>query len=146
MLGIVGSLGVPTLARRFSDQRPAAVIVSLVAMVGFLGLFLAPPQTAILWAILFGIGNGGALSLALLLIVLRSADEHVAAQLSSMAQSAGYLIAATGPLVTGLLHTLLGGWSASIWFLALASLACLLTGFLAGYDRVVGSRGVVRPL
>ena len=86
----------------------------------------------------FGVGNGGTLSLALLLIVLRSADEHVAARLSNMAQSAGYLIAATGPLVTGLLHALLGGWSAPIWFLVLAGLACLVAGFPAGYNRIVG--------
>jgi len=138
VFGIVGSLGAPTLARRFGDQRPAVVVASLIQMVGFLGLFLAPAQTAIFCAAVFGVGNGGTLSLALLLIVLRSADEHVAARLSSMAQAAGYLIAATGPLVTGLLHELLGGWSASIWFLMLAGLACLLAGFSAGYDRVVG--------
>jgi CP family cyanate transporter-like MFS transporter len=142
VFGIVGSLGMPTLARRFGDQRPAVVVASLIQMVGFLGLFLAPAQTAIFWAAVFGVGNGGTLSLALLLIVLRSADEHVAARLSSMAQAAGYLIAATGPLVTGLLHELLGGWSASIWFLMLAGLACLLAGFSAGYDRVVGGAPV----
>ena len=138
VFGIVGSMGAPTLARRFADQRPAVVIFSLIQIAGFLGLFLAPPHTAILWAAIFGVGNGGTLSLSLLLIVLRSADEHVAARLSSMAQSAGYLIAATGPLVTGLLHALLGGWSAPIGFLVLAGLACLVAGFPAGCKRVVG--------
>jgi CP family cyanate transporter-like MFS transporter len=56
-----------------------------------------------------------------------------------MAQSAGYLIAATGPLFTGLLHALLGGWSAPIGFLVLVGIACLVAGFPAGYRRVVGS-------
>ena len=39
---------------------------------------------------------------------------------------------------TGLLHALLGGWSAPIWFLVLAGLACLVAGFPAGYNRIVG--------
>ncbi|MFH0915658.1 MAG: MFS transporter [bacterium] len=137
--GVGGSLLAPTLARRFSDQRPAVIVTCLIQLAGFLGIFLAPKQTAIFWAAVFGIGNGGTLSLSLLLIVLRAADEHVAAKLSSMAQSAGYLITAMGPLIVGLLHGLTGNWSAAMWFLIACAAGCLLVGLPAGRDRLVGA-------
>ncbi|WP_285773141.1 hypothetical protein [Microtetraspora sp. NBRC 13810] len=44
-----------------------------------------------LWMILLGLGQGAAISLAMLFIVLRAADSRHAAQLSSMAQGVGYL-------------------------------------------------------
>jgi CP family cyanate transporter-like MFS transporter len=44
-------------------------------------------------AIVLGLGQGGTFSLALTLIVLRSRDAHVAANLSSMAQGIGYTLA-----------------------------------------------------
>jgi len=34
------------------------VVTCLIQLTGFLGIFLAPTQTAILWAAIFGIGNG----------------------------------------------------------------------------------------
>jgi MFS transporter, CP family, cyanate transporter len=141
VFGVFGSLGAPALARRLPDQRPAVVISCLIQIAGFLCLMVAPPSAAFVWAALFGIGNGATLSLSYLLIVLRSADEHVAARLSSMAQCGGYLIAAAGPLLSGLLHTLTGSWTASTWFLIVAGVACLASGFPAGYDRVVGGAG-----
>jgi CP family cyanate transporter-like MFS transporter len=108
--------------------------------VGFLGMFLAPTSTAFLWAAIFGVGNGGTFSLSLLLIVLRSADEHVAARLSSMVQTGGYLIAASGPLALGVLHSLTHSWIPPMLFLVAASLACLLAGLGAGRSRVVENR------
>src|SRR4029453_4792462 len=54
--------------------------------------------------VILGLGQGAALSLALLMIVLRAGDDHTAARLSSMAQGFGYLLAAAGPLGMGLPH------------------------------------------
>jgi MFS transporter, CP family, cyanate transporter len=140
VVGITGSLVAPPLAARMRDQRLALVIVTATQMAGFLGMFLAPTRTAFLWAAIFGIGNGGTFSLSLLLIVLRSADEHVAARLSSMAQTGGYLIAAAGPLTLGVLHSLTHSWIPPMLFLVAASLACLFAGLGAGRRRVVDRR------
>jgi len=139
--GVPGSLLAPALARRLPDQRPAVVVACLIQLAGFLGIFLAPPRTIVLWAAIFGVGNGATLSLSLLLIVLRAADEHFAAKLSAMAQSAGYLISATGPLIAGLLHGLTGGWSAAMWFLVACATGCLLVGLPAGRNRLLGAAG-----
>ena len=140
VVGITGSLVAPPLATRMRDQRLALIVATATQMVGFLGMFLAPTSTAFLWAAIFGVGNGGTFSLSLLLIVLRSADEHVAARLSSMAQTGGYLIAAAGPLALGVLHSLTHSWIPPMLFLVAASLACLLAGLGAGRSKVVENR------
>jgi len=60
---------------------------------GLVGLLFAPATGTYLWFVLFGLGQGAALSLAMLFIVQRSPDTRHAAQLSSMAQCFGYLLA-----------------------------------------------------
>lgn len=136
-LGMIGSLIAPLLAGRVRDQRTAVIISAGVTIVGFFGLLLGPTAMAFFWMALVGVGTGAQFGLALLLIVLRSADGHVAARLSSMAQSGGYLIAATGPLVMGVLHSLTKGWFASVAFLILATAVGLVSGYGAARDRVV---------
>jgi len=78
--------------------------------------------------IILGLGQGAALSLALLMIVLRAADDETAPRLSSMAQGFGYLLAATGPLAMGLMHAATGSWD----------LALVLLVGLCGVELVVG--------
>jgi MFS transporter, CP family, cyanate transporter len=127
----------PVLAHKMRDQRPAvAGCVALTAM-GLAGILLAPSSTALVWVIVLGLGQGAALSLALLMIVLRAADDHTAARLSSMAQGFGYLLAAAGPLVMGLLHAATGGWDVPlVWLIALCAIE-LLAGLAAGRARLV---------
>ena len=59
---------------------------------------------------------GSQFGLAVLFLVLRSANGSVAARLSSMAQCGAYLIAAAGPFVMGFLHTATRGWVVPILF------------------------------
>ena len=57
-----------------------------------------------------------------------------------MSQSVGYVIAAFGPVAFGALHSLTGGWIASL-ALVLAVLAALtIVGVFAGRDRYVLAR------
>jgi CP family cyanate transporter-like MFS transporter len=127
----------PVLAHRMADQRKAVAGCVALTATGLLGILLAPSSTALVWVIVLGLGQGAALSLALLMIVLRAADDHTAARLSSMAQGFGYLLAATGPLVMGLLHAATGSWDVPLaWLVALCSLE-LLVGLAAARTRVV---------
>ncbi len=136
-VGMVGALTAPLFAGRVRDQRMAVVVSAGVTLAGFLGLLLAPNGQAFFWMAVLGIGQGAGFGLAVLLIVLRSSDGHVAARLSGMAQSGGYLIAATGPLVMGLLKSATGGWVIPIVFLILATVLGLIMGYKAGRDRVI---------
>jgi CP family cyanate transporter-like MFS transporter len=138
-LGIVGNLTAPVIAARLPDQRlPVGVAISLTT-VGLLGVMLAPASTAIVWASVLGVAQGASLSLALLMIVLRSADADSAAALSGMAQSGGYLLASLGPLTMGLLHAATGDWTVPLLFLLAVAVAIWIPGLTAARAGLVTS-------
>ncbi|MEP6559019.1 MAG: cyanate transporter, partial [Burkholderiales bacterium] len=81
--------------------------------------------------------QGGSFALALTLIVLRSPDSQVAAQLSGMAQGVGYLIAACGPMLAGLLRGWTGDFSATWWLFVAIGTVAVAAGLGAGRARMV---------
>ncbi|WP_438308128.1 CynX/NimT family MFS transporter [Pseudomonas guariconensis] len=129
---LVSSLSAPWLATRGKDQRLAIVIVMLVTLAGLFGCLYAPVSGLWGWAVVLGLGQGGTFALALTLIVLRSKDSHVAANLSSMAQGVGYTLASAGPFAVGLVHDLTGGWTAVGWIFAALGIGAILFGLGAG--------------
>ncbi|WP_369200298.1 CynX/NimT family MFS transporter [Streptomyces sp. PU-14G] len=134
-----GSFVVPTLAGRMRSQRLLCAVVALFMALGIAGLLVAPVGGAWVWATLLGLGQGGALGIALTLMVLRSGDAHTAARLSGMAQTWGYLLAAAGPLVLGAVHQVTGGWTIPIVLLLCVCGALVLLGLGAGRDRRIGT-------
>ncbi|WP_060614290.1 CynX/NimT family MFS transporter [Pseudomonas brassicacearum] len=135
---LISSLAAPWLATRGKDQRLAIVIVMLMVLGGLFGCLYAPLDGLWGWAILLGLGQGGSFSLALTLIVLRSRDAHVAANLSSMAQGFGYTLASLGPFAVGVVHDLTGGWNALGWIFGLVGLGAIIAGIGAGRALYVG--------
>ena len=135
---LISSLAAPWLATRGKDQRLAIVIVMLMVLGGLFGSLYAPLDGLWGWAILLGLGQGGSFSLALTLIVLRSRDAHVAANLSSMAQGFGYTLASLGPFAVGVVHDLTGGWNALGWIFGLVGLGAIIAGIGAGRALYVG--------
>ncbi|UVL20252.1 CynX/NimT family MFS transporter [Pseudomonas sp. B21-023] len=135
---LVSSLSAPWLATRGKDQRLAIVVVMLVTLGGLFGCLYAPLEGLWGWAILLGLGQGGTFALALTLIVLRSKDAHVAANLSSMAQGVGYTLASMGPFAVGLVHDLTGGWGAVGWIFAVLGIGAIVFGLGAGRALHVG--------
>ncbi|MDR6715476.1 CP family cyanate transporter-like MFS transporter [Pseudomonas hunanensis] len=129
---LISSLSAPWLATRGKDQRLAIVIVMLVTLAGLFGCLYAPMSGLWGWAVLLGLGQGGTFALALTLIVLRSKDAHVAANLSSMAQGVGYTLASMGPFAVGLVHDLTGGWTAVGWIFAVLGVGAIVFGLKAG--------------
>lgn len=140
---LISSLGAPWLATRGKDQRLAIVVVMLLALAGLFGCLYAPLDGLWGWAIVLGLGQGGTFALALTLIVLRSQDAHVAANLSSMAQGIGYTLASMGPFAVGLVHDLTGGWDAVGWIFAVLGVGAIAFGLKAGRNlhvQVVSER------
>ena len=134
---LASSLAAPWLATRGKDQRLAIVVVMLLTLGGLFGCLYAPLDGLWGWAIVLGLGQGGTFSLALTLIVLRSRDAHVAANLSSMAQGIGYTLASLGPFAVGLVHDWTGGWTAIGWIFALLGVGAIIAGLGAGRARYV---------
>lgn len=130
---IVTALGVPVLAARMRSQRLLAVCVVVLATVGIVGVLTTGTAGAWPCAVLIGLGQGGALSLALVLMNLRTASAVEATALSASAQTVGYLLAATGPIAMGALHSLTGGWSVPLIALAATMAPLAVCGVVAGH-------------
>ncbi|MFG6136918.1 MFS transporter [Halomonas sp. B23F22_10] len=139
MLQLGAALSAPWLARLGRDQRPALVLVLSLIAGGFWILLQGPTEWRWAGVALLGFGQGGGFSMALSLIVLRTADARLAGKLSGMVQGMGYALASLGPLGVGVMLELdLGLASITAALLALAAAA---TGFalLAGRDRRLAS-------
>lgn len=124
-----------------NDQRLAISLTILLVLIGLLGCLYAPVQQLWLYAVILGLGQGASFSLALSLLVLRAPDALLAARLSSMAQSVGYILAALGPLLVGLIYEQTGHWQSLTPLFITISLGALLFGLAAGRNRLVGQPG-----
>ncbi|MGW0520532.1 MFS transporter [Crossiella sp. NPDC003009] len=137
VIGVPAALIVPPLVTRRRAQSGWAVAMTATSLLGVLGLLVAPTLSPVLWVALLGVGMGGLFPLALTFIALRSRTVADTAELSAMAQSLGYLIAAVGPFGVGMLHGWTGGWTASLLLVLTAMTIQLLIGYLAGRPRYV---------
>jgi CP family cyanate transporter-like MFS transporter len=139
-VGIPVALFAPILAGRRRSQRGYLAASALLSGAGILGLLLSGgeggAQTA-LWVSLLGVGQGASISLALTLFAMRTTDAREAARLSGMAQSLGYLLAATGPFLFGVLHDLTRSWSLPLALLFAVVIGQLFAGLGAGRDAYV---------
>jgi MFS transporter, CP family, cyanate transporter len=109
----------------------------LAIAVGLIGTLAAPTGSAVVWMLLLGLGQGSSLGLAIFFTAARAPDPVAAASLSGFAQSAGYLIAAAGPLGVGFLHRATGGWTVPVLVLLAIVGLQFWAGWLAGRSRIL---------
>jgi CP family cyanate transporter-like MFS transporter len=133
--GTVGAFNAPGVERRSRRPSTAVVLCFILCAAGYTGLLLSPGSAIFAWCILFGLGQGALLALALGYIGARAPDSRHAAHLSTMAQSVGYLIASAAPFAMGALHGLTNSWTLPIVMLLAALIPMLLTGLVASQDR-----------
>lgn len=127
----------PIVAYKFSDQRGIGVISGLMWFTGILGVTLFTGSTIIPFLILAGVGAGTTFTLAMMFFVLRTNSVEQSAQMSGMAQSAGYIIAATGPLFLGMISEFTGSWNIPLMILMTVSLIIAVLGYFAGNNKTV---------
>ncbi|WP_112155510.1 MFS transporter [Rhizobium sp. AN64] len=129
---------VPIIAGKLRDQRLITAAMIILGTVGAMGLLLAPTWSLSGVALLVGIGQGGGFAIALTLIVLRAGTPQVAARLSSVVQSVGYVVGGlVGPFAVGMLHDMTGGWSVIVIFFAVVGAASLVLGWRASRNRTI---------
>lgn len=131
---------VPVIAGRMSSQRMLVGITTTLLLTGTLGLLYGSSNIILLWIIILGIGGGFAFSLSMMFFGLRTENAHQAAELSGMAQSIGYLLAAVGPALIGYLHDATNSWKLPLFILLGASVLLFLVGIGAAGNRIVGKR------
>lgn len=137
LIGVPATFIMPVLADRRPDQRLLVVLISLSFIVGLLGILIGSTSWTIVWMIFLGLGLGASISLALAFLSLRARSSQQAAELSGMAQSIGYTLAAVGPVLFGYLHDLTNKWSVPMIMLVLVGVFMLIAGLGAGRNIYV---------
>ena len=112
--GAASSLLIPVLAHRARNQRALIAATVAASAAGLAGVWFAPLGGTPAWVLVLGLGQGASLGLAIFFTMARAPNPQVAASLSGFAQSVGYLVATTGPLAVGFLHSALGGWTVPV--------------------------------
>ncbi|KAA0967045.1 MFS transporter [Sporosarcina sp. ANT_H38] len=128
---------VPILAGKVKDQRWIVAGVALLYLLGYGGIMVGGTALVPLWMIMIGIAGGAAFGLSMMFFSLRTRTPHEAADLSGMAQSFGYLLAAIGPVLFGLLHDFTSGWTVPMLIIIGATLIVFLSGMKAGKNTFV---------
>jgi len=139
VVAIVTMFLAPLVAERRPSQRGVVAVAVGVSGAGALGLLVAGSTAATLWVVLLGLGQGASFSLALTFFALRSPDAGHAAALSGMAQSVGYLLAAGGPFLFGVLRDATGSWKVPLTLLLAVTVSLLIAGLGAARDAHVGA-------
>ncbi|MGC4886236.1 MFS transporter [Micromonospora sp. DT227] len=135
-LGVPVALTMPALAGRLATLRPLVLSLTAFSTAAYVGLALAPRGLAPLWVLLLALGQG-AFPLILTTIGLRARTAEGTVALSAFAQSTGYVIAALGPLLVGILYEATGGWTAPLGFLLVALAVQTTAGMVIARPRYI---------
>lgn len=138
LLGIPFSFIMPMVAVRIGDQRLIVIVVNTLFVVGLIFLLLSHSFIGMFIAItLTGMAVGSNFSLALTFLSIRAQGAQNVAELSGMAQSIGYCIAALGPVLLGLLFDITQEWKYPIMVLIAVVVTLTFFGYQAGKKRLV---------
>jgi MFS transporter, CP family, cyanate transporter len=116
-IGVPLGLTLPFVMRKFESLSTAAMISSAVVVVGTIGLAISPGSFIWLWLGLMGLGGGLAFPLSLAMITQRARTADITTSLSAMGQGFGYLIAALGTYLIGIVASWSNGWVVPAWIL-----------------------------
>lgn len=128
---------IPIIAGKMDNQKILGGLTGIVFIIGIIGLMSSEWYVILLAVILLGVGCGTGFSLSMMFFNLRTRNVMEAADLSGMAQSFGYLLAALGPVVIGLLQDLFHSWTMPFVLLIICGLIIGLVGTLAGRKVVI---------
>ena len=138
LMAIPATLLIPSLCDRWKDQRALSAGICAVYGLGILCLLAGQGQSVILLAVIcMAVGMGGSISLSIAFLSLRSPTPARASELSGMSQSAGYLLAALGPVLTGLMFDLRSSWTMPLLLLAVLTVVLAFCGMFAGRNETV---------
>lgn len=107
----------PILATKMKDQKIMIYAVGLLMFIGIGMLPIFKTNYIYITAIIIGMASGLAFSLSILFFSLKSKTMDGTIKISGKAQSVGYLIAAFGPPIFGLLYDWSLSWNTSFYFL-----------------------------
>ncbi|QDI92425.1 MFS transporter [Salicibibacter halophilus] len=136
LCGLPTNFLTPILATRLQNQRVIVLFIIFFYLAGFIGLYAIGHSVPLHFLFIFfiGIAQGASISLSFILFNLRTTSAQQASQLSGMAQSFGYLLAASGPILLGFLYDYTNTWGLPIIILTFLSIMLAIAGWNASKD------------
>lgn len=128
---------IPVVAEKMRNQKLLSGITGAFFIVGIFGILIGHEVLIPVAIIMIGMASGGAFSLCMMFFSLRTRDGYQASEMSGMAQSFGYLLAAVGPALFGALHDITGSWQMPLMMLIGLSVVIFFVAVAAGKDRLI---------
>lgn len=97
-------------AGRMRQHHTLIVVTALACATGLLGVLVLPSDARVGAVVVLGIGLGAGQAVPGVLYGKRGTDAAHTASLSAFAQTGGFVLAASGPLLASALHTRAGSW------------------------------------
>lgn len=128
---------IPLIAERMKNQTKMSMAVVFLFMLGTVCLMIDHPSLVPVAMIAIGVGSGSAFSLSMMFFSLRTSKGREAAEISGMAQSVGYLLAAVGPILFGALFDFTNSWHAPLIMMLIIAGIIGIAGYQASQDRLI---------
>lgn len=136
IVGLLGTFSAPLVAVRFKEQTKIAMALGVAYFLGFATLFLDAIPIVYFGLSLIGFSLGASISMAYMLIGLRTTG-RTTADLSGMSQSTGYYLASIGPLLVGILFDISVNWNLFILIMMGSAILFTFLGSKVGRDLKV---------
>lgn len=140
-IGLITTIGVPWAARRLGSRRSQLLLVAAGALVGIIGVVVAP-DLSFGWIVVLGLSLGAVFPLLLTLPVDVSESPGEAGSVAALMLLGGYVLASTGPVVLGFARDATGNFGASLWLLVGVAVVLLAMTSLLSPKRLRPSTSV----
>ena len=138
LCGLPGSFLMPIIAAKTKRQSLWGAILGLLYALGpAASVFADTTPGLVVSMICAGFASGACIAFAMTLFGLHTRDARDAAALSGLAQGVGYLLSAVGPICTGWLYDLSGGWTLPLSILTGVGVLVAVFGWLSGRNRII---------
>jgi len=137
--GLPCSFIVPFLSVRKNGFKKLLIMLLVGYAIAPLGYLISTNNLVFLTiiTIVTGFGSGLAFNMAIVFFTEKTTNPYQTAEVSGMAQSAGYLLAAIGPVTFGFIENLVSSWSFIIIILVLMSVLLTTSGvFIARHESI----------
>lgn len=120
---IAAALALPWIAQRFKATRLLLSITTALTSIALLLIGVAPAFVPVLVLATFGFVHSGGFAVSLSLLSSYASDAAASARITAMTYFMTYLVAATGPIITGAIVQATDSWAIVFGFLAVLTLA-----------------------
>lgn len=138
IMGMAGSAMLPFIMKKNKDQSVTGILLGALYLAGMVCMLLAGYFAALIAGILLcGFCSGTCVSFSMALFGLHTSNGQSASRLSAVAQSAGYLVAAIGPVALGKLFDLTASWIVPLSILVMAAVFLIVAGHIVGREEII---------